>query len=129
MRAGWRTGVSRPGDLAGLRADVEQHARAAGVTDAPAVALAVHELVVNSMEHAYGWDASPVQVSLRGDDGHLTVAVHDDGAWLPQRDTPGRGLGLRLVRVLAADMSIRTGNDGSTVEFRVPRVAVAAQES
>jgi glucose-6-phosphate-specific signal transduction histidine kinase len=80
------------------------------------------------MEHAYRWDASAVDVSLRGEDGHLAVQVHDGGSWLPARETPGRGLGLRLVRALAADVSIHTGTGGSTVEFRVPR-AVAAQES
>jgi two-component sensor histidine kinase len=128
MLQGWRTGVSRPSHLAGLRADVEARARQAGVRDPASVALAVHELVVNSMEHAYGWDASPVQVSLKGDDDHLTVRVHDEGRWLPPRESPGRGLGLRLVRALAADVSIRTGSGGSTVEFRVPRT-VAAQPS
>jgi two-component sensor histidine kinase len=127
MRAAWRTRLSRPSDLAGLRADVEERAREAGVTDPPSVALAVHELVVNSMEHAYGWDFSPVDVSLGDDEDHLTVRVHDGGAWLPQRQTPGRGLGLRLVRALASEVSIRTGAGGSTVEFRVP-CAVAAQE-
>lgn len=128
MHGGWQTGVAVPGDLARLRADVEKHARDVGIDAgvATSVALAVHELVVNSMEHAYGWDASLVDVSLWADSDHLTVRVHDLGRWVPQRETPGRGLGLRLVHAVAESVSISTDESGSTVELRVPCGPAAA---
>jgi two-component sensor histidine kinase len=84
------------------------------------VALAVHELVVNSMEHAYGWDSSrTVDVSVWPEQGDLVVRVHDAGPWRTAQSTPGRGLGLRLARELSRSLSVTSGQDGSTVVLRV----------
>jgi anti-sigma regulatory factor (Ser/Thr protein kinase) len=119
----WRAVVAaEPSLLAGLRSSVQRQALACGVspTVAPSVALAVHELVVNSMEHAYGWDSSrTVDVSVWPEQGDLVVRVHDAGPWRTAQSTPGRGLGLRLARELSRSLSVTSGQDGSTVVLRV----------
>jgi two-component sensor histidine kinase len=131
----WQTTVAaEPSALAGLRRSVEQQARDAGVSADQlfSVGLAVHELVVNAMEHGYGWDASEVvDVSAWRERGEFVVSVHDTGSWRPARETPGRGLGLRLARELSRSVSVATGGDGSTVVLRVGLEAapLARQES
>lgn len=122
----WRAQLAaEPAVLAGLRHDVQQRARDAGVDPelVPSVALAVHELVVNSMEHAYGWDATcRVSIDVWTDHDRLVVEVHDLGSWIRGAENPGRGLGLRLVRAVGP-MEVRTDGAGSTVRFTVPRTA------
>lgn len=66
------------------------------------VALAVNELVVNALRHAFpeGREGT-VQVDLKCVDGELRVVVADDGAGLPADHARTAGFGTKLVRAMA----------------------------
>lgn len=63
--------------------------------------LAVNELVVNALRHAFP-DGRPgiVRVVAKAADGKLRVTVADDGVGLPEISTEGRGYGMKLVRLM-----------------------------
>jgi anti-sigma regulatory factor (Ser/Thr protein kinase) len=99
------------------------------VADPHAVELAVSEAVNNAVLHAYR-DRDPaagpgkvhVTAVVRGDELHVTVA--DDGIGMrPRIDSPGAGLGLALMGMLADRMDIdhRPGGTRVTLAFRVTR--------
>jgi anti-sigma regulatory factor (Ser/Thr protein kinase) len=96
------------------------HAVAAGrVADGYAVALAVSEAVANVVVHAYRGrdaDAEPghvhVTVTIEGDE--LVVAVADEGVGMtPRMDSPGAGLGLPIIAVLADRVEIQQLSGGT----------------
>lgn len=93
----------------------------------PLVLLAT-ELITNSVKHAYPAESKgkvKVSLSRRGDD-HIVVTVADDGVGLSagtnQDET--KGLGMRLVRVLAgqlgASLNVRERRPGYETEVVVP---------
>jgi signal transduction histidine kinase len=102
------------------------------VVDAsPAVVTqALYPLLENGVRHACG----SVEVALARDNGHVTVAVRDDGPGLEGRDpdelfapgvssSGGAGLGLPLARRLARSCGgdvTATGGDGGRFELRLP---------
>jgi anti-sigma regulatory factor (Ser/Thr protein kinase) len=105
--------------LAPLRESVRSWARGAGmpVDDDDDLALATYEALVNAAEHAYESRAWTVDlVAARTCDARIVVSVRDRGQWRPTPSDPGfRGRGLTLMRGLAHEVDIRTGQDGTTV--------------
>src|SRR5207302_1107331 len=84
-----------------------------------AAALAVSEAVANVVVHAYRGrdaDAEPghvhVTVTIEGDE--LVVAVADEGVGMtPRMDSPGAGLGLPIIAVLADRVEIQQLSGGT----------------
>ncbi len=84
--------------------------------------LAVSEAAANAAEHAYGFDATQtVRVDVhRDEDGSLTAAVTDEGAWREPTESPERGRGLLIIRALVDDVSIVSDARGTVVRLRIP---------
>ena len=68
---------------------------------ATALALAVNELVQNSLKHAFvGRETGRIEVVLRRRPSGYEVVVADDGVGLPPDAPPPRSLGLQIVETL-----------------------------
>ncbi|GLW06747.1 hypothetical protein Misp01_18770 [Microtetraspora sp. NBRC 13810] len=81
--------------------------------------IAVNEVATNAVTHGAG----KAMIRIWPADGHLVVAVHDDGLWLPE-EPPGQippppnatsGMGLWVARLLSARIAFSTGSSGTTV--------------
>jgi anti-sigma regulatory factor (Ser/Thr protein kinase) len=113
-----------PGELASLRAETEARASAAGLGEdrCADLALAVHEVAVNSCEHGGGGG----ELRIWEDAGALVCEVRDSGLIadplvgrrLPSWDDDG-GRGLWLVNQLCDLVQIRSGDTGTTVRLHV----------
>lgn len=86
--------------------------------------LAVHELCVNIIGHAYEGEPGMIEVtfSLENDGRTLVVRTHDYGPhtfifedWSPPdlSEAPIHGLGIFLIRQLMDTLDYQTGADGS----------------
>ena len=116
------------GSLYLLRAAVAVHAAAAGMGEAGArdVVLAVNELASNAVRHGAGRG----RLRMWGQDGAVCCQVQDagrapGGGRHGARQEAGeagwpyaRGHGLWLVRLLADQMSVTCGPDGTCVTIR-----------
>ncbi|MGH2859837.1 MAG: ATP-binding protein [Solirubrobacteraceae bacterium] len=79
------------------------------------VALAVSEAVANAVVHGYGGGPEPGMVELRASvaPGELHVVIADDGRGLAaEPDTPGLGMGLKLMDKLAQRFEVRARRSG-----------------
>lgn len=83
------------------------------------LALVVSELLTNAVKYAFpDSDHGVVRVSIRLADGHIAIAVADDGRGLPHGFAPERsgGLGMRIVnaltRQLRGTLSVPPPDDG-----------------
>ena len=111
-----------PDQLAVVRADVRTRAASAGLTadQGADLALAVHEVAVNSVEHGGGGG----ELRIWEDEGALVVEVRDSGRIadpmvgrrLPAWDGDG-GRGLWLANQLCDLVQIRSGSAGTTVRI------------
>lgn len=69
--------------------------------DATVLALAIHELLANSVEHGFGQNRGTITVSAWRRDHQLRVDVADDGVGCdPEAIKSGNGLGTHIVRSL-----------------------------
>jgi serine phosphatase RsbU (regulator of sigma subunit)/anti-sigma regulatory factor (Ser/Thr protein kinase)/ABC-type transporter Mla MlaB component len=106
-----------------LRAWLADHGAAAG-DDLEVLDHTVAELVDNVADHAYGPEAAerPLHAAATlGPDGVVTLTVADRGRWRPaDPPSPERGLGLALLRQLAAAVDVQHGPDGTCVAVRQP---------
>jgi anti-sigma regulatory factor (Ser/Thr protein kinase) len=68
------------------------------------IAVAVSEALSNVVEHAYAGLESPGPMTVEASrhERLLIVVVSDDGVGMRARDTPGVGMGLRLIFALTA---------------------------
>ncbi len=65
------------------------------------IALAVSELVVNALRHAFpDGDNGSVRISLRRTDAGITISVADDGIGLPPDHAAAQGYGMALVGMM-----------------------------
>jgi two-component sensor histidine kinase len=119
--------LARPGQM---RLELEVDPRcAAPVKALLPLSLIVGELVTNSVKYAHPSGVpGVVRVICRQEEGgSLEIAVTDDGVGLPEAFDPDTadGLGLRLVRALAAQigasLAFDTTNLGLAVQLRLPR--------
>ena len=111
--------VDRIDGLGSMRRALGAWLDATGVGGEPGadVVLAIHEAVVNALEHSGG--TQPVVVRGMRLDGLVIVEVLDSGSWkAPGRTAPeARGRGLALIRDLVTDAEIITRTDGTTVRL------------
>ncbi|MEV5896850.1 ATP-binding protein [Nonomuraea fuscirosea] len=106
-------------DLPQVRQFAEDEARAAGMPEEAIgdFVIAVNEVATNAVTH--GADRAALRTWVTG--GDLVVEVHDEGIWKPG-PMPGAvgGMGLWVARLLSSDLTLRVGDDGSTVIMRFP---------
>jgi len=105
---------------------VRVHARVTGphitirAAQATPLALAVNELALNAVEHAFrGRDAGEVALDIRGERNNLVLEMRDNGAGLPANFSldASPNLGLQIVRTLVTqDLkgSFEMGSDNGT---------------
>nr|WP_240672970.1 PAS domain S-box protein [Corallococcus coralloides] len=121
---------------------VQERGDATGVWDSERIAQVVQNLVTNALK--YSPEASPVQVTTRGEDGWVCLSVHNQGTPIPpeklprifeplqrassELDSTGRsvGLGLYIVKQLVESHGGTvdvTSNlkQGTTFTVRLPR--------
>lgn len=103
-----------------LRKDIRTWAGSVGmgVDDAADMVLATYEALTNAAEHAYGASGAWLVdlVAARTPEARVVVSVRDQGRWRPPPSDPGfRGRGMAMMRSLADEMDIRSGEDGTTV--------------
>jgi anti-sigma regulatory factor (Ser/Thr protein kinase) len=105
--------------LTHLRSGIGSWARGAGmsVDDTADVVLATYEALTNAAEHAYGSADWIVDLlAARTLDARIVVAVRDRGRWRPPPSDPAfRGRGLTMMKSLAHEIEVQTGEDGTTV--------------
>ncbi len=92
---------------------------------AQSISLAVNELVVNALRHAFpDGRAGSVLVELRRTGDQLHVLVADDGVGLPTGYFEGRGFGMKLVKMMVdkvkGELSIG-GGPGTRISILSPR--------
>ena len=91
------------GDPLRVKVLVDAEAIEGPVAMAQPVVLAVNELVVNALRHAFPDGASgTISVALRRVDGELRISVCDDGVGLPPGYDSARGFGMKMVRMMAS---------------------------
>src|SRR4051794_39979652 len=83
--------------------------------DCAAFAIAVTEACANAVEHAYGPSDASIDVRAALTDGEAVVTVRDRGRW---REAKGenRGRGIPIMNEFMDDVSIDTGDRGTSVE-------------
>jgi two-component system, sensor histidine kinase PdtaS len=90
------------GHVQGVEVRVEAEAVHTPAAYAQPIALAVNELVVNALRHAFpDGRTGSILVRLHCEEGQLHVLVADDGVGLPAGHAEGQGYGMKLVRMMA----------------------------
>lgn len=122
-----------PAELSRVLAELDEFGRVNGVPERTlrAVALALHEHVMNILDHGYE-DARPHSISVRFEvrNRALQVEVEDDGRPFnphehPPADTraplderPVGGLGVHMMRTLLDEMDYRRVDDRNRLTLR-----------
>ncbi|MEV6388253.1 ATP-binding protein [Nocardia xishanensis] len=86
------------------------------------VLLAIGEACTNAVEHGHRGDGGIVRVRASYSGGELRVTVADRGCWKPPDagTVSVRGRGLAIIRAVIPEVSITTGDSGTTVAMRIP---------
>lgn len=112
------------GDAGHIDVAVETMSLPMSVTQAQPLILAVNELVVNALRHAFpGRDHGRIQVSLTRDGNRLHITVADDGVGLAADYANGHGYGMSLVTMMIkqAGATLRAeSRDGSCFTIDAP---------
>jgi anti-sigma regulatory factor (Ser/Thr protein kinase) len=76
------------------------------------ISLAVGEVLANAVEHASPeGESTDLELFARATgDESLTIDVYDPGNFVFRERREGRGFGLTIVRAIASDVTIDTGN-------------------
>lgn len=120
---------NRPHPDKDIRVEVEGDEIALPSRSATALALAVNELVQNSLKHAFmGREAGRIKVRLRRRPSGYEVVVADDGVGLPVDTPPPRSLGLQIVETLVTqdlggELRLECGPQGTRAVITVEEVA------
>jgi len=94
------------GDALGVTVRVETQPVHAPVAIARSIGLAVNELVVNALRHAFpDGRAGSILIKLTCAGGQVRLLVADDGVGLPVGHSEGRGYGMTLVRMMLKQVS------------------------
>lgn len=90
------------GDARSVAVLVDVEVIRAPVAIAQPIVLAINELVVNALRHAFPDDtAGTIHINVAQVDDELRIVVADDGQGLPAGYAEGHGYGMRLVRMMA----------------------------
>jgi anti-sigma regulatory factor (Ser/Thr protein kinase) len=81
------------------------------------ILLACGEVCTNVIEHAYGAQEGPLEISLDVHDGTAEVIVRDQGCWRPASGLDG-GHGLPLTQELMESVELSGGPQGTVVRMR-----------
>ena len=113
---------ARPTSAGDARRAVARFAsEAVPAVDLDAVRLAVSEAVTNAIVHAYrGTEPGTIEVVAAASGGVLEVTVADGGVGMaPRVDSPGMGLGLPTIAVLAdhVDVTVRRRGTRLVMQF------------
>ena len=102
--------------VAPLRHKITAFARACGVRDDSAVAVAVSEAITNAVVHGYAaGEVGTIGIEAVCDAEFLRVIVTDDGGGMkPRPDSPGLGLGLPLMAQLTDGFEVASRAGGGT---------------
>lgn len=84
------------------------------------VMLAVNEACANAVTHAYPDGPGEFEVRAEQVEGQVVVEVHDEGVGMsPRLDSPGLGVGLPMMAMLADSVQIdRPPGGGTHVRMR-----------
>lgn len=101
-----------------MRAALGDWLRDHGATedDVFAVTLAVAEVAVNSLQHAYPLTGGSVEIDATVAEGRLVARIVDHGSWRTPDPARGGGRGLVMLRSLV-DADVVTGAGGTTVSI------------
>lgn len=85
------------------------------------ITTAAGEALANIVEHAYARCRKTTERYLEltaklDPEGRLRVVVSDGGSFVERRKLPGRGFGLRIIRAIAAHLTIDT-SEGTRVRM------------
>jgi serine phosphatase RsbU (regulator of sigma subunit)/anti-sigma regulatory factor (Ser/Thr protein kinase)/PAS domain-containing protein len=111
--------AASPENASRLRRAVERVVRC-NVADEDAafsMTLAVAEAINNAAEHAYEGGAGPVRVVVSARAGVVDARISDYGRWAG-RKSEHRGRGLDLMALLATNVDVCRGPDGTVVTLR-----------
>ena len=119
-----------PTATADLRESVEVFSRRYGLSGEERfdLKLAATEAVTNALKGTPG----PVEVTVTGEDGAVTVEVSDRGAFSPRRAAPARGpeaeggRGIALMLALLDDVAFERSPNGTRVRLTKRRAPVSA---
>ena len=107
-----------PANVPTARRVVVSHLKAAHTSEPPLndIAVAVSEAVSNVVNHAYvGSDPGPMRVRVEVGPDEIEVMVQDEGSGMaPRRDSPGLGVGMALIAMLADRLELRAPAGGGT---------------
>jgi serine phosphatase RsbU (regulator of sigma subunit)/anti-sigma regulatory factor (Ser/Thr protein kinase) len=116
--------------------DLVRDALRVWLTHAPVTQLEAHEIVLatweacaNAVEHPDRGSEGSFEVLAELVDSAVRVTVTDTGRWLPERDRPDRGLGLRLIRSVMSSVEIDPQEDGTTVRLEKELAGLGARPS
>ncbi|WP_425409164.1 sensor histidine kinase [Hyphococcus sp.] len=113
---------------------VRQNGRAEfSIEKAVTLALALNELVLNSIKHAFEDTKDPViEVQIDAEAGALSIIYRDNGCGLPAEPAGPPGIGRALVASLSTQLNAtveqRAGGPGFQTTFRVPLAAASGGE-
>jgi serine/threonine-protein kinase RsbW len=103
--------------IGALRRAVVEFARSCGASDDQCddITVAVSEALSNVVKHAYVDRDTPGSVAVRAwaRERWLVVVVSDDGIGLRARDSPGVGIGLRLIFELTERFEFKDTTSGT----------------
>ena len=105
------------GDIGHIEVRVDVEPLELPVLLAQPLALAVNELVVNALRHAFpDRDQGIVHVTLRRAGGDVKISIADDGVGLPADHIAGQGYGMTLVAMMIKQIGgeLRTESVGGT---------------
>lgn len=106
---------ARAENIARIRREVAEFALARDVADESSLSLAVSEALTNVVLHAYIDAPQPGSMSLRASCSPraIDITVTDEGrGLLPRPDSPGLGLGLKIVESLSDEFEAGSAPGG-----------------
>jgi Signal transduction histidine kinase len=111
-----------------IAVDVRGHGVQLDLDQAVPLALTVNEAVTNALKHAFKGHGGQISVAIRTEKGDIVVSVADDGVGLPPDAGAATGIGMHLLRALAAQLggSVVFGRDaegGTILTLRFPLFA------
>jgi two-component sensor histidine kinase len=120
------------GDSINVQMIIDEAAIEAPLTLAQPFALAMNELVLNALRHAFPEDGGgSVCVTLSAIDRQLEIRVADNGDGLPDNYAAGKGYGMRLVTAMVAKLSGRLdvqSSSGACFVLTAPRPITSAHQ-